>query len=207
MVKKIAALILAAGRSQRFAAAGGREATKLAAFVAGKPLARYAAEAAFASAARPVVVVTGHAREAVETALRGLPAQFVHNPAYSSGLASSLQAGLAALPPDAAGAIVLLADMPAVTAALIDRLVAAFAAQPEAHAAAPVRRGRRGNPVVLGRRLFDEVSKLAGDEGARPLLAALPPSRLLEVAVDDDGATLDVDTPEGLRAAQRALTG
>ena len=116
---KIAALALAAGRSSRFAAAGGQGATKLAAPIAGKPLARYAAEAALASSARPVIVVTGHAQEAVATALQGLPLEFVHNPDFASGLASSLRTGLAALPPDVAGAIVLLADMPAVTPALL----------------------------------------------------------------------------------------
>jgi len=199
---KIAAILLAAGRSARFAAAGGREATKLAASVAGKPLARYAAEAALASAARPVVVVTGHARDAVEAALHGLRLRFVHNPAFASGLASSLKAGLAALPGDIEGAVVLLADMPAVAPALIDRLAAAFAAAPDALAAIPVAEGRRGNPVLLGRALFPAVAALDGDEGARRLLAGLPPGRVVEIAAGDDGATLDVDTPEALAAAR-----
>ena len=202
---KIAALVLAAGRSSRFAAAGGREATKLVAPVAGKPLARYAVEAALASAARPVVVVTGHAREAVEAALRGLAFQSVHNPAFGSGLASSLRAGIAALPPEAAGAIVLLADMPAVTSALIDRLIAAFVARPDALAATPVGAGRRGNPVLLSAALFASVAKLEGDEGARRLLAALPAERLIEAPIDDLGATLDIDTPDALSAAEGVL--
>jgi len=202
---KIAALVLAAGRSSRFAAAGGQGPTKLVAPIAGKPLARYAAEAALASAARPVVVVTGHAREAVETALLGLPLQFVHNPAFASGVASSLRVGLAALPPEADGAIVLLADMPAVTSRLIDRLLDAFASRPDAEAAIPVGEARRGNPVLLSAALFPSVAKLEGDEGARRLLAALPPERLIDVPIDDLGATLDVDTPDALGAAEGAL--
>jgi len=199
---KIAAILLAAGRSARFAAAGGQEATKLAALVAGKPLARYAAEAALASSARPVVIVTGHARDAVEAALRGLPLRFVHNPAFASGLASSLKAGLAALPGEIGGAVVLLADMPAVAPALIDRLAAALAAAPEALAAIPVAEGRRGNPVLLARALFPAMAALEGDEGARRLLAGLPPGRVIEIPAGDDGATLDVDTPEALAAAR-----
>ncbi|HLH48292.1 MAG TPA: nucleotidyltransferase family protein [Roseiarcus sp.] len=198
---KIAAILLAAGRSARFAAAGGREATKLAALVAGKPLARYAAEAALASSARPVVVVTGHARDAVETALRGLPLRFVHNPAFASGLASSLKAGLAVLPADIDGVVVLLADMPAVAPALIDRLAAALAAAPEALAAIPVAENRRGNPVLLARAVFPAMAALEGDEGARRLLAGLP-GRVIEIPAGDDGATLDVDTPEALAAAR-----
>jgi molybdenum cofactor cytidylyltransferase len=202
---KIAALVLAAGRSSRFAAAGGREATKLIAPIAGKPLARYAVKAALTSTARPIVVVTGHAREAVEAALRGLAFQSVYNPSFASGVASSLRAGIAALPPDAAGAIVLLADMPAVTAALIDRLIAAFAARQDTLAAIPVGAGRRGNPVLLSADLFPSVAKLDGDEGARRLLATLPAERLIEVPIDDFGATLDVDTPDALSAAEDAL--
>lgn len=202
---KIAALVLAAGRSSRFAAAGGRETTKLAASIAGKPLARYAVEAALAASTRPVVVVTGHAQEAVETALHGLPLQFVHNPAFASGIASSLRAGVAALPRDVAGAVVMLADMPAVTAALIDRLVASFAARPDAAAAIPVDEGRRGNPVLLSAALFTSVTKLAGDEGARRLLASLPRGQVIEVPVDDFGVTLDIDTPDALSAAEQAL--
>ncbi len=71
----------------------------------------------------------------MEAALEGLDLRFVHNADYRQGLASSLKTGVAALPADAAGALVLLGDMPAVTTALIDRLIAAFAAQPEALAA------------------------------------------------------------------------
>lgn len=204
---KIAAILLAAGRSARFAAAGGEEGTKLAALVAGKPLARYAAEAALAASARPVVVVTGHARDAVEAALRGLPLRFVHNPAFASGLASSLKAGLAALPADIEGAVVLLADMPAVAPALIDRLVAAYAAAPGALAAIPLAEGRRGNPVLLARALFPAMAALEGDEGARRLLAGLPSERVIEIAAADDGATLDVDTPDALAAARLKFGG
>jgi molybdenum cofactor cytidylyltransferase len=202
---KIAAIVLAAGRSTRFVEAGGREATKLAAPLGGAPLARYAAEAALASKARPVVAVTGHARAAVEAALAGLSLRFVHNARFASGLASSLQTGVAALPADVDGAVVLLADMPAVTPQLIDRLVAAFEERPDALAAAPIQEGRRGNPILLARALFPAVAELTGDVGARGLLAALPPERLLEVSADGLDASLDVDTPEALNAALRLL--
>src|SRR5579863_2357704 len=96
---RIAAVILAAGRSLRFRAAGG-QGSKLLAELAGKPLARHAAEAATASSARPIVVVTGHERRSVEAALDGLELQFAHNPRYRDGLASSLKTGIAALPAD-----------------------------------------------------------------------------------------------------------
>ena len=108
----IAAIILAAGRSLRFRAEGGREISKLVASLDGKPLVRHVAEAALASRARPVVVVTGHAQEVVEAALAGLPVVFANNAGFAAGLASSLKVGVAALPSGVAGALVLLGDMP-----------------------------------------------------------------------------------------------
>jgi molybdenum cofactor cytidylyltransferase len=194
----VAALVLAAGRASRYRAAGGPEPTKLVADYRGEPLARWAARAALASRARPVVVVTGHARDELRAALAGLDVSFVHNPDYAEGLATSLRVGAAALPAAAAGAVVLLGDMPEASAAVVDALIAAFEATPGALAAVALHDGKRGNPVLLGRALFAEVARLAGDEGARGLLAALPPERIVSVEVADAGVTKDVDRPEDL---------
>ena len=84
--RNIAAVVLAAGRSTRMGAVN-----KMLAEIGGKPLVRIAAEQALASRAKPVIVVTGHEREQVETALAGLPVRFVHNPDYAEGLGTSLQ--------------------------------------------------------------------------------------------------------------------
>ncbi|MGO9756119.1 MAG: NTP transferase domain-containing protein [Roseiarcus sp.] len=202
---RIAAIILAAGASSRFKAGGGGQASKLAAALAGKPLVRHAAEAALASTARPVVVVTGHDAAAVEAALGGLALQFAHNARYREGLASSLRTGVAALPAAADGALVLLGDMPAVTPALIDRLIAAFAQKRGAVAAAPSFAGRRGNPALLSRSLFPAIAALEGDEGARQLLDAAAPGQVVLLAASGPDATLDVDTPQALDEARRAL--
>ena len=103
------------------------------------------------------------------------------------------------------GALVFLGDMPRVTAALARKLVAAFAADPTLEAVAPLVEGRRGNPVLLSRGLFAAAMELAGDEGARKLLMR-EGARVAEVAVDEDGAALDIDTPEALEvlAGRRA---
>lgn len=201
---EIAGIVLAAGRATRFGGAPG--ATKLTATDGGQPLVRRAASAALAAGLSPIVVVTGHARAAVVEALAGLTGDEhtiveAFNARYADGLAGSLRAGLDATPPDVAGAVVLLGDMPRVTPALIAALAAAFAARPDAHAAAPARDGRRGNPVLLGRALFDAARRLEGDVGARALLRS-PGVRVADVACADDGAFLDIDT----RAALAALT-
>lgn len=206
---RVGAVVLAAGQSARFRAAGGSEATKLVAKLDGKPIVRIAAETALASSASPVVVVVGHARSSVEAALAGLNIGIAFNPTFASGLASSLRVGLSALPPDVVGAVVLLGDMPRVQARLIDALIDSFLSQEGALAAAPSLGCRRGNPVLLGRGLFEAAMRLTGDEGARRLIGALGASELVEIAVSDTGAIFDVDTPgdlatvRHLRANQR----
>ncbi|HLX98113.1 MAG TPA: nucleotidyltransferase family protein [Roseiarcus sp.] len=194
--------MLAAGVSSRFRASGGSEATKLVANLDGKPVVRRVAEAALASRARPVVVVAGHARSSVEEALTGLELEVAFNPQFASGLASSLRVGLAAMPRDIAGALVLLGDMPEVGAPLIDTLIEACQRK-DALAAVPVHEGRRGNPVLLGRGLFEAAMRLEGDEGARRLVAALAPEACVEVPAPDFSAVLDIDTPDDLVAARR----
>ncbi len=195
----VAAILLAAGRSSRFRAAAGAggPATKLIAVVDGEPMARRVARAALASKARPILVVTGHAQAEVEAALAGLPVGFAHNPLFATGLASSLKTAVAALPADIDAAIVLLGDMPRVSAALIDGLIDAFDHDPNAKAVAPVRRGERGNPVLVSRNLFGEIARLDGDIGARRLLRAAG-ADVVEVEIDDDAIAYDVDTPDHL---------
>jgi molybdenum cofactor cytidylyltransferase len=197
-MNRVAAIVLAAGRSSRFREAGGAEETKLVATLDGKPMVRQVVEAALASRARPVVVVVGHARGAVEAALRGLSVPVVFNPDYATGLSSSLRAGLSAIPAEVQGALAMLGDMPGVEARLIDALIDAFAAQPNVCAVAPAQGGRRGNPVLLGRALFDRAKRLEGDEGARRLLAALPEGDIIEIAPPGSDISFDIDTPGDL---------
>ena len=85
----------------------------------GKPLVRHAAEAALASGASQVISVTGHQEMQVRAALAGLPLVPVHNPDYAGGLATSLKAGVSAVPESAKAAIVMLGDMPLVSPELI----------------------------------------------------------------------------------------
>lgn len=191
----VAAVILAAGTSSRFRAADASVPTKLVADLDGLPLVRRVAVAALASRARPVLVVTGHAAAEVRKALSELDVAIAHNARYLEGLSSSLKAGLAALPADSAGALILLGDMPGIGPSLLDRLIDDFALAPGFDAVVPVRAGRRGNPALLGRALFDAAANLSGDEGARGLLRD---ARVLEIEVAEDGVAIDVDDPEML---------
>jgi molybdenum cofactor cytidylyltransferase len=195
--RNVAAIILAAGRSTRM---GGPN--KLLAELGGKTLVRIVTEQALASKAQSVVVVTGHQADEVEKALRGLKVTFVRNPDFADGLASSVKAGVAAVPADAAAAVICLGDMPLIDAHLIDRLIEAFAPDRGNLIAVPVSDGRRGNPVLWSRRFFDELMALDGDIGARHLISRHSEA-VAEVPVDGHGAFLDIDTPQALEAARR----
>jgi molybdenum cofactor cytidylyltransferase len=197
--RNIAAIVLAAGRSSRM---GGPN--KLLEVIAGRPLVRIVVDATLASRARPVIVVTGHQRERVEAALRGLPVAFVHNPHFADGLGTSLKAGVAALPAKADGAIVCLGDMPQVDAALIDRLIAAFDPDKGALVVVPNIEGQRGNPVVWSRRFFPDLMNVDGDVGARHLIGRYGEA-VAEVPLTGRAALTDVDTPEALEAVKAEL--
>lgn len=185
----IAAIVLAAGRATRM---GG--ANKLTADVGGTAMVRRVAEAALASAARPVLVVTGSRAAEVAAALVGLDVTLVANPDFAAGLASSLKAGVRALPPECAGALILLGDMPLVTHEHLDRLIAGFA--PGA-IVVPTHEGRRGNPVLWPAIYFPELLHLDGDAGAKRLLGAHE-THVTEIDLATDAIFTDVDTPEAL---------
>ncbi len=197
--RSVAAIVLAAGRSTRM---GGPN--KLLEMISGKPLVRIAAEQALSSRASPVVVVSGHERARVEAALAGLNVRLVHNPDYPQGLSTSVKTGLAALPPESEAAIVCLGDMPQVTSALIDRLIAAFDPERNALVVLPTFSGKRGNPVLWSRRFFPELIALEGDVGARHLIGAYP-EVVTEVPVENAAAMVDIDTPDALRAAKAEM--
>jgi molybdenum cofactor cytidylyltransferase len=197
--RRVAALVLAAGRSTRMGAVN-----KMLAQIGGKPLVRIAAEQAVASHAHPVIVVTGHEREKVELALKGLPVRLVHNPSYVDGLGTSLKAGIAAVPEESDAVIVCLGDMPQVDAALIDRLIAAFDPERGGLVVVPSIDGRRGNPVVWSRRFFQDLMGIQGDVGARYLIGNYAES-VVEVPVAGEAALTDVDTPESLSAVKAEI--
>ena len=197
--RRIAAVVLAAGRSTRM---GGPN--KLLAEIRGRPLVRLVVDEAVASHAKPVIVVVGHERGEVEKALAGLPVQFVHNPDFAQGLGTSLKAGIAAVPAEADGAIVCLADMPQVDASLLNRLIAAFDPDRGALIVMPTAEGRRGNPVLWSRRFFPDLMAIEGDVGARHFIGRYSEAAV-EVPLEGKAALVDVDTPEALIGVKAAI--
>jgi molybdenum cofactor cytidylyltransferase len=195
--------LLAAGRSSRM---GGPN--KLLATFGGVPLIRRSAEVALASGSRRVRVVVGHRRTEIVAALAGLDVEIVENPGFVEGLSTSVVAGSRAAftaTPPADGVLVMLADQPLLSAADLDRLIAAFAPQGEGSIVVATDAGRRRNPVILAARLAREIDALRGDVGARDLLQA----HAADITSVDLGpaASVDVDTPEALQGAGGVLAG
>ena len=189
----VSAVVLAAGRSTRMGPVN-----KLVASFGGRAMVRAVVDALEGSSVRPVVVVTGHEADRVEAALAGTGVRLVHNSEHRQGLSTSIRAGLAALPESAQAAVICLGDMPLVTPAHVDKLVAAFDPAEGREICVPVFEGKRGNPVLFARRFFDEIATVRGDVGARHLIGEYE-EYVCEVAVDDRAVLVDVDSPRALR--------
>ncbi len=189
---RIAALVLAAGRSSRMGTIN-----KLLIGIDGQPMVRHAVAAVREAGLKPIVVVTGHQHAELEKALADAGVSFVHNPDYAEGLATSVKAGIAALPGDVDGVLVGLGDMPRVGSGDIERLVAAFNPVEGRSIVVPTRNGKRGNPVLWAKRFLPDMRQLAGDVGARNLIAANPEA-VVEVEMASDGVLTDIDTPQAL---------
>lgn len=187
---RVAAIILAAGQSSRM---GGPN--KLTMPIHGKAMVRHVAEAALASSARPVIVVTGDRAAAVEKALEPLSVTNLSNNCHKEGLSTSLRVGISGLPDDVDAALICLGDMPDIRADHLDRLIAAFDPEEGRTICVPTVGGKRGNPVLWGREWFAAIMETKGDTGARHLIGEHADA-VCEVPMPDDAALKDIDTME-----------
>ena len=188
---RIAAIVLAAGRSRRMGVCN-----KLCCAIAGVPMVRRVIDAAVGSACVQIVAVTGHDDRSVVAVLQDARISLVHNAGFSEGLASSIHCGLRALDPEIDAALIVHGDMPYLTSAHLDRILAAF--DPAAPGiVAPVRAGRRGNPVLWPRRYFGDLLTLHGDQGGRRLTEQYA-ADIVPVEIEDDAIFADIDTPAEL---------
>jgi len=189
----VTGIVLAAGRSSRMAPHN----KLLVLDRAGRPMVARVVDNLLSSAARPVIVVTGHRAEEVRAALAGRPVQIVHAADYADGLSASLRAGIAAVPGTASAALVCLGDMPLVTGRMIGQLIDAYDPDEGRSVVVPTYRGKIGNPVLWDRRFFPDIAGLVGDVGARPLLERHS-EYVAQVELGDDAVLRDFDTVESL---------
>ena len=189
----MAAIVLAAGRSRRMAPHNKLLITD----DTNRPMVARVVDNVLASAARPVIVVLGHQAQEVERALTGRPVRFVHAEDYIDGLSASLKAGIRAVPPEAAAALICLGDMPLVAPRMLDRLLAAYDPDEGRTIVLPTFRGKQGNPMLWDRRYFPEILGVTGDSGARHLLGRHLDA-VAEIEMADDAVLRDFDTVESL---------
>ena len=191
----VAGVLLAAGEGSRL----GRP--KALVEIGGQRLADRGVAMLRAGGAGLVVLVTGAAAVDVPGTV------VVHNPAWSTGMGSSLAAGLTALralPGDGcSAAVIALADQPLVGPGSVRRLIAAHAGG--AGIAVAAYGGRPRNPVLIACAYWDEVLAMAhGDAGARPFLRAHGDLITL-VECGDTGRPDDIDTPGDLARVAEVL--
>jgi molybdenum cofactor cytidylyltransferase len=143
-----------------------------------------------------VIVVTGHQGEAIEAALAGHAVRCVYNPAYAGGeMLSSIQAGLAAAHPASAGALLALADQPQMQLAVVQQVLRAFDDSDGQALVIPSYALRRGHPILLPRRLWDEVLALPAGATLRTAIQRHA-AAIRYVEVDTASVLADLDTPE-----------
>jgi molybdenum cofactor cytidylyltransferase len=176
----IAAIVLAAGESQRFGS------PKQIAIIDEKPLLQHTIDNLAASRVDDIVVVLGSYADEIQKRIQFGRARVVMNPGYAQGMSTSIHAGLRAIG-NADAVMIVLGDQPFVRTSTFDALIAT-----KATVVAPEYNGLRGNPVLLDRSLFAEMMQLRGDVGCRAILAA---HQVTNVVVDDEGVVRDVDTP------------
>ena len=166
----------------------------------GQPMVRRVTEAVCAAKLAQVVVVVGAHARAIEQAISGLEVDLVVNAAWPEGMSTSVRAGIGALHPEIAAALLVLADQPALTPSLVQTLVTRYRTT-RARIVAPFHEGRRGNPVLFDRTLFPELLAVEGDQGGRAVIAHNRDD-VEQVQIQNPRTFMDVDTRQDYEAMQ-----
>ncbi len=193
----IAALVLAAGRSSR------APSNKLLAEKNGRAMIAHCIDAVRNSQVDQIIIITGHDGNRIRAALRDdtqyvrYDVQYVHNPDYASGMASSIASGVRAVQnadENADGVLICLADMPDITSEHINQIIQDGADK----ICFPIKGEVQGHPVLWPKRFFVDLLKLSGDQGAKSLLQKhLKDSHAVQMR--DNACFTDCDTDEAVK--------
>ncbi len=188
-VKSLYAVVLAAGEARRFGS------TKQLAIFAGRSLVERAIRTAEDVCGPQTLLVTGNDWKNVAAACRPLQGFMIHNPEFTSGLASSLVAGIRSVSGIADGVLLMLADQPLITAEHLGNLVDAWKASPDAICASSYA-DTLGPPVIFPGWCFPALLELRGDRGAKTVIDANS-TKVVSIRLDE--AALDIDSPDDLK--------
>ena len=183
----VAGVLLAAGTSSRMGS------NKLLFELNEESVLRGAVRRALSGGLAPLLVVLGHQEDKARQELAGLACQVVVNPNYESGITSSLQKGVSAVPAEAGAAMVLLADMPFVTPEMIAGLIARYRAT-RAPLVISDYEGVTAPPMLYDRSLFAEIATMTGGSCGKQVVKRH--RHQAEVLNWPAAALADVDVPE-----------
>jgi molybdenum cofactor cytidylyltransferase len=199
--KQTAGIILAGGSSTRF----GRPKQLLK--LKGKYLLEYVLNAALESELNHVVLVLGHDHQNILQVLGACTIherlQVVINHRYLEGQSRSLQAGLLKIRQMFPSVMFLLGDQPLLDSNTIDHMLDRFRYSGK-DICVPVCKGKRGNPTIFNRVLYDQLLAIEGDIGARNIIRANP-ERVLYLEMNDPLCFFDIDSQKDLRNLQLLL--
>lgn len=195
---RVGAVLLAAGEGTRM---GG--VAKSLIQLQGVPLINRQMIALSGAGVDEVVVVTGHARDAVEAAVAGFPVTLAYNENYKNGQQSSVRLGLNTLGAKFDAVLIVLADQPLIAAADLTELIAAFKKKTQGHVVVPIVKGQRGNPILLDEVALEQIMASDTNLGCRNLIDHNP-ELVYAYQTDNTRFVTDLDTPEDLaRLAER----
>ncbi len=159
----VAAVVLAAGIGSR----SGRN--KLLVEKDGEPMFLKALNAAVKSKASPVFLVTGYQADIMEEYVENIDVNILQNPSFRSGVRTSIALGLKSVPGFCAGAVLIPADMPNITAEHINKMIDVFSKEKGKSLVVSTYKGSRQNPILWSKDLFDNADIVPENAHIRPV--------------------------------------
>jgi len=191
-MKNVSAIVLAAGMSKRMGT------LKQLVKIGDQTLLETTLNALLNSAVYETILVLGFQAEQITNSMK-IPSsvKIVRNDLYEQGMSTSIRAGIASVSTEANAALIVLADQPLIKPAILNAIIDEYH-RTGAAILLPVYKGFRGNPVLIDRALFPEMTQITGDIGCRSLFG-LHADQIHKLPVDDIGVLIDIDSPEDLQ--------
>ena len=161
-----------------------------------EPLFLRAVRAAIHSEAGPVFVIIGDHAAEFEEALENIDVNVIYNPAYRSGIKTSINLGLKSVPNFCDGVLLLPADMPNITPQFINKMIKQFDKKTEKQVVTAALNGVKSNPVIWSRSLYDVADLVPENAELRPVL--IEHSDYTKTVKGDEYILLDVNYPNDL---------
>ncbi|MEI6048329.1 MAG: nucleotidyltransferase family protein [Bacteroidota bacterium] len=182
------AIILAAGESKRMGF------PKMLLTMNGKTMLENVIDNVSASDIENILIVLGSDRDLLIDLVDKSPVNSCYNDNYKEGMLSSVKCGFINLPSGFEAALVFQGDQPLITFDSINKVIKAYRTSGKGMVV-PVFNKKRGHPLLIDRKYYDEIEKLDDNEGLRSLTCQFSDD-VMEVETDEPGILRDFDTYE-----------